>query len=515
MLELETPLELSVDPSNSAEEVEPPRKKRRGEDVICELCKTETSKYTCPQCRFRSCSVECVRLHKKERDCSGEAQHQVPRLAWNPVPKLSEFSADHSIDDQHFLSGLKESLHTHDSKSLLSSMQSDEFMKPSTEQIQLAGESTNEDKSNFSASTTSIIRNARQRRVWLKVKKNEDLGKTSHESYSDTIFWTVRLRFVQSTTADGKPNTMMIPVGRDSEQKTNSLLDLSMYNSSDDSTVNEQSPTKIVNKADVEDGELSEETDEKTTETAEIGPTVVEKKVDVTEDGELDENESAVEAVEGDEDLIQVATQPAEKSTSNLRDLYVHEVNGIPETLRVRTLLRQFIRPRDFGPLVSRADLDTTALAPFIAAPDSVLVYMAVEVENGQIKYYVVDNESTLLGNLQNRVVYGYPELIVALNNDLFDFEQPTMEELEKLKIDNQGNERPFHHNRRGRGGHYNGNQRSFNRRGGSSRSDQYRPYRQDFYRNQPPNSFRHQQFQTYRQNYNQQPSGQFPYRRY
>ncbi|KAI6172854.1 HIT-type domain-containing protein [Aphelenchoides besseyi] len=485
MLALETPIELLVDPPNSVE-VEPPLKKRRGEDVICELCKTATSKYTCPRCRFRSCSVECVRLHKEERDCSGEAQRRAPRLAWNPVPKLSEFSAEHSIDDQHFLSGLKESLRGQDSTSLLNSLQHDKITKSihSIEQNQLVGESTSEDKPNFSATTMSVIRNARQRR---------------------------------STNADGKPSTMVIPAGEDSEHKTSSLLNLSVYNSSDDSNVNEQSPTKIVEKADVEDGELSEEMNEKTNLIAKVEETIVEKNVDVTEDGELDENESVAKTVEADDDLIQVSTQSTEKLTSDLRDLYVHEVNGIPETLRVRTLLRQFVRPRDFGPLVTRADLDTTALAPFIAAPDSVLVYMAVEVQNGHIKYYVVDQECTLLGNLQNRVVYGYPELIVALNNDPFNFEQPTIKELEKLKADNQCNERAFNQNRRGRGGHFNGNPRPHSRRGGSSRPDQYRPYRQDFYRNQPPNTFRHQQFETahpHRQNYNQPPV-HFPHRRY
>lgn len=37
----------------------------------CEVCGTTKAKYTCPKCEVRTCSLGCVKLHKKELDCDG------------------------------------------------------------------------------------------------------------------------------------------------------------------------------------------------------------------------------------------------------------------------------------------------------------------------------------------------------------------------------------------------------------------------------------------------------------
>ena len=34
----------------------------------------KTSKYTCPSCQIRTCSIECVQKHKFEKDCSGKRE---------------------------------------------------------------------------------------------------------------------------------------------------------------------------------------------------------------------------------------------------------------------------------------------------------------------------------------------------------------------------------------------------------------------------------------------------------
>lgn len=36
-------------------------------EMMCEACNEVQSKYTCPKCAFRSCSVDCVKQHKEER----------------------------------------------------------------------------------------------------------------------------------------------------------------------------------------------------------------------------------------------------------------------------------------------------------------------------------------------------------------------------------------------------------------------------------------------------------------
>ena len=42
--------------------------------IICEVCSINQFKYKCPRCHIKSCSLYCVKKHKKERDCSGKRE---------------------------------------------------------------------------------------------------------------------------------------------------------------------------------------------------------------------------------------------------------------------------------------------------------------------------------------------------------------------------------------------------------------------------------------------------------
>lgn len=59
---------------------------------ICEECKANPSKYKCPGCSIRSCSLPCVKAHKLRTGCTGK------RNQTNFVP-LSQ------IDNNQLLSG--------------------------------------------------------------------------------------------------------------------------------------------------------------------------------------------------------------------------------------------------------------------------------------------------------------------------------------------------------------------------------------------------------------------------
>ncbi|XP_012269747.2 box C/D snoRNA protein 1 [Athalia rosae] len=37
----------------------------------CEVCGRKNAKYTCPKCEVRTCSLDCVKIHKKELSCDG------------------------------------------------------------------------------------------------------------------------------------------------------------------------------------------------------------------------------------------------------------------------------------------------------------------------------------------------------------------------------------------------------------------------------------------------------------
>ena len=41
---------------------------------LCQECKLNPSKYTCPGCSVRSCSLPCVKAHKQQTGCTGKRQ---------------------------------------------------------------------------------------------------------------------------------------------------------------------------------------------------------------------------------------------------------------------------------------------------------------------------------------------------------------------------------------------------------------------------------------------------------
>lgn len=83
----------------------PPAKKLKTE-INCEQCGISKSKYTCPKCSFRTCSLPCVKLHKDSTKCDGK------REKFDIVKKESQFNDEISIKDQTFLAGVTEGLVT-------------------------------------------------------------------------------------------------------------------------------------------------------------------------------------------------------------------------------------------------------------------------------------------------------------------------------------------------------------------------------------------------------------------
>lgn len=40
--------------------------KKANKKIICMVCEKSMSKYTCPQCKVRSCSIRCSNAHKRK-----------------------------------------------------------------------------------------------------------------------------------------------------------------------------------------------------------------------------------------------------------------------------------------------------------------------------------------------------------------------------------------------------------------------------------------------------------------
>ncbi|XP_058087657.1 uncharacterized protein LOC131234735 [Magnolia sinica] len=80
------------------EEASPPNPNPKSS--LCQECSQNPSKYTCPGCSLRTCSLPCVKSHKQRTSCTGK------RLRTAFIP-LSQFDDNLLISDYNFLEETK------------------------------------------------------------------------------------------------------------------------------------------------------------------------------------------------------------------------------------------------------------------------------------------------------------------------------------------------------------------------------------------------------------------------
>ncbi|EGV64877.1 Box C/D snoRNA accumulation [Yamadazyma tenuis] len=66
--------------------------------ALCSICLESSAKYTCPACTARTCSMECIKRHKKQTECTGK----VDQSKFIPKKELAA-SALHINRDYNFL----------------------------------------------------------------------------------------------------------------------------------------------------------------------------------------------------------------------------------------------------------------------------------------------------------------------------------------------------------------------------------------------------------------------------
>ncbi|KAK0574433.1 hypothetical protein LWI29_023638 [Acer saccharum] len=68
--------------------------KKEEEAILCEECKEKASKYKCPGCSIRTCSLPCVKSHKQRTACSGKRSltHFVPLSRFDESILLSDYN---------------------------------------------------------------------------------------------------------------------------------------------------------------------------------------------------------------------------------------------------------------------------------------------------------------------------------------------------------------------------------------------------------------------------------------
>eukprot|EP01117_Protostelium_nocturnum_P019562 TRINITY_DN8513_c0_g1_i1.p1 TRINITY_DN8513_c0_g1~~TRINITY_DN8513_c0_g1_i1.p1 ORF type:complete len:316 (+),score=67.86 TRINITY_DN8513_c0_g1_i1:169-1116(+) len=66
----------------------------------CQVCKSLESKYCCPSCECRTCSLECTKKHKIDADCDG-----IRKI--NQYIPLKQFKDNNIVDDFNFLENIQ------------------------------------------------------------------------------------------------------------------------------------------------------------------------------------------------------------------------------------------------------------------------------------------------------------------------------------------------------------------------------------------------------------------------
>ena len=92
---LSVPTSSAADSSSAAASPAPAAKRARA-DATCAVCALAAAKYTCPRCAVRSCSLACVRRHKRDTGCNGQRDKTA-------FVSIKQMNTNHLVSDLHFL----------------------------------------------------------------------------------------------------------------------------------------------------------------------------------------------------------------------------------------------------------------------------------------------------------------------------------------------------------------------------------------------------------------------------
>lgn len=224
------------------------------------------------------------------------------RPAWAPVERISDYDDQQLIKDKEFLNSVQTIVKGTTSPAVLQPSKCVDFEK--ADELPKNGEapspphlSVTPTDSELPHSERCLLKSAQQRRIWLKISSPNEACESRHEQFSDTIFWTLTIKFLREVK---QPNA---------------------------------------------DGLL---------------------------EAIIDKEEGASEIEE-----------------------HFYTVKNIPESLTVLTLLRQFLEPKPFSPVISPSELDSTKIRAFQEAGlEHILLYMKVPVGEKERYFYIINVRS-------------------------------------------------------------------------------------------------------------------------
>ncbi|CAK5111503.1 unnamed protein product [Meloidogyne enterolobii] len=374
----------------------------------CAICES-TALYKCPKCLIRTCSAKCSKTHKEKNNICLSLLHFLVE--------------DTSLNTQNLNDNQKPKLSYNDQ---------------------------------------SLLKSAQFRRIWLLPSNDsKDFGSSRIEQFSDTIFWKCTVKFAYRA-----------PVEETEEMNESSIKNEESFQ--EDETFDDQASSSVITHLakplvdyEVEDGEelkisdnivdVKEEKIEKEEGEIETEVKTEEKQFTDNEGNEQHDDEKMIEDINSYQEPL-----PPLKWLS-------YTVQNIPESIRVSTLLRQFLRPKPYGTVISKSELDMDFLQQFTTASKSIIdpandlhkecvrdqltVYSEVALPLGkeedevtsendcqieaELRYYPVNPQQTILENLRNRYVVGHPSFVVLLRreNEFGEFEFPMVGEVEQALL--------------------------------------------------------------------------------
>ena len=142
--------------------------------ILCEICKKEQYKYNCPRCQMKTCSVSCVKTHKKKYGCDGEKDK------FKLVSKQADYNEQVFHRDVNFLNTAINEINT------------------SNKKVYNLTEYTDNSQNKIFKTFKRILKKFRD----INYYKSPSIMECNkyNKSYSDTntkkIFWTIKFNFL-------------------------------------------------------------------------------------------------------------------------------------------------------------------------------------------------------------------------------------------------------------------------------------------------------------------------------
>uniref|UniRef100_A0A0N5BFG4 HIT-type domain-containing protein n=1 Tax=Strongyloides papillosus TaxID=174720 RepID=A0A0N5BFG4_STREA len=448
--------------------------------LLCQICNKNKHKYRCPKCQFKTCSLVCCKQHKEEYNCDGVKPPFVS------VSKFSDFTDEKSIEDQKFLHNLSQNIlndRGHGQKrknySNINCENHNTGLRKNKEQKlevnidnedaiqdQIDVDINNDEEKNtnyLNNQEKQLVSNCHKKRIWLQYDESKNFEGSRYESYSDVINWSIKLEFVKEFNDDG---SMKIEKKEDinrSNSKTNFIYDSENLITKEelnletnevaldkDTEFPETTQKSTIQETSIESKLIDENQSINVNNTNECGENTSDKEIlSPLEEGECEESDdeppeeisSKVIPVEEDTKTEHSATDETnvvffddtKKIENKEIGRFTYIARNIVESIKVSTLIKQFIKPKPYGVVVSKSELDDEVMSHFIAAGmDNIIVYMKVPFEDKE-RYYVIDINKSILDNLRNRYILNVPTFVITLNTECSKIK--TLSEIESLEL--------------------------------------------------------------------------------